>query len=163
MRALMDEGVVIFALVSKGSQFFELNQSHILTKHLVAIDHAKDDMLDVVRGRVAQWPREPRAVVLFGSVARNDDTSASDIDLLVVWKGKRAPSEDWNSDKIRLAEAVQASVGSVANIVDFSGPEWEAAVAAEERLVGEIARDGVSVTGTAVRTLTRNTANVAAK
>lgn len=161
--SLIDEGVAKYSIVSRGAQYFELNTAHILVPHLVGIDHAKDAMLDAVRAQVATWQRDPRAVVLFGSVARHEDTAASDIDLLIVWKAEHAPSDNWQADKIRLAERVQAFTGNDVNIMDFSGPEWEAAVDAEETVVGEVARDGVSVMGTAVRTLTRHTVAASAR
>ncbi len=157
LQDLADEGTVRYALVSKGSQFFELNHDHLLVKHLVAIDHAKDTVLDVIRARAAQWPREPRALVLFGSVARGQDTAASDIDMLVVWKTDKAPTDDWARDRLRLVEAVYELTGNSLNLVVFTASDWEKAVERGEALVNEVVRDGVVVTGTSLRTLVGTT------
>lgn len=153
LQDLSDEGMVRYALVSKGSQFFELNHDHLLVKHLVAIDHAKDTVLDAIRTQAAQWPREPRALVLFGSVARGQDTAVSDIDMLVVWKTDKAPTDDWDRDRRRLGEAVYELTGNSLNMVVFTASDWEKALERGETLVNEVARDGVVVTGTSLRTL----------
>lgn len=153
VTSLMNEGLARYALVSKGSTFFELNHEHLLVKYLVDIDRAKDTVLDAVRAQVAQWPRQPRAVVLFGSVARGQDSAASDMDLLVVWASDTAPSGSWDADRLRLVESVYELTGNSLNLVVFPASEWERAVERGEPLVGEVARDGVVVTGTSVRAL----------
>ena len=153
VTSLMDEGLVRYALVSKGSKFFELNHEHLLYKHLMDIDHAKDTVLDAVRSQVAQLPREPRALVLFGSVARGQDSATSDMDLLVVWKSDKAPTDNWDADRLRLVESVYELTGNSLNLVVFTSSDWERAVARGEPLVGEVVRDGVVVTGTSMRTL----------
>jgi predicted nucleotidyltransferase len=159
--SLVDEGMARYSIVSKGAQYFELNRSHLLVEHLVKIDHAKGIALDAIREEVECWPRAPRSVVLFGSVARGEDTSASDIDLLIVWKGERAPSDDWNGDKRRMAERVYGLTGNAVNITEFSSREWETALEQREPLLESIARDGLPVGGTALHALMRPTRKAA--
>lgn len=158
---LIAVGIVRYALVSKSSQFFELNESHILTGHLRGIDAVKDMVVEVLRNHADSWPRPPRAVVLFGSVARAEDTAASDIDLLIVWKSDKAPSDGWNADKLRLVEAIYGLTGNSLNIVDLSASGWKEALASNEPLVVDVARDGISVLGTATRTLTSSSSRSA--
>jgi predicted nucleotidyltransferase len=161
--SLIDEGMARYAIVSKGAHYVELNSSHLLVQHLVAIDHAKDSAVDAIRDEVASWQRAPRSVVLFGSVARCEDTSASDIDLLVVWRGERAPSDDWDSAKLRLVERVYEFTGNSTNIIEFSSSDWEAALTRREPLIASIARDGQPVSGTTLRTLTQPTRKAASR
>ncbi|MFM8350152.1 MAG: nucleotidyltransferase domain-containing protein [Actinomycetales bacterium] len=153
LQDLSDEGMVRYALVSKAGQFFELNHDHFLVKHLLDIDHAKDTVLNVIRTQAALWPREPRAVVLFGSVATGQDTAASDIDVLVVCRTDKEPTDDWDRDWLRLVESVYELTGNSLNLVVFTASDWEKAKERSETLVNEVARDGVMVTGTSLRTL----------
>ena len=161
--SLMDEGMVRYSIVSKGGQYVELNLDHILVQHLAAMDQAKDTILDAIRAEVESWPGAPRAVVLFGSVARCEDTSTSDIDLLVVWKSARPPSGDGNSDRLRLVKRVFELTGNTANIVEFTSSEWESAVETRDPLVEAIARDGPPVCGTNLHTLMTPTRRAAAR
>ncbi|MBU6244121.1 MAG: nucleotidyltransferase domain-containing protein [Actinomycetales bacterium] len=163
LTSLMEEGLVRYGLVSKGSTFFEVNHEHLLVKHLVDIDHGKDTVIDEVRAHVATWPRDPRAVVLFGSVARGEDTSASDVDVLVVWQSEQAPSDDWDADTLKLIETIYNQTGNSLNLLVFTASEWEAAVERREPVVGDVARDGVCLVGSAVRTLVNATSTSAAR
>lgn len=156
IEALEAEGIVTLALASTSGQFYVLNHDHVFASHLLAIDHAKDAMMDAIRDCVDQWPVAPRGVVLFGSVARHEDRADSDVDLLIVWRGVSAPAGEWTARKAELIEAIQMLTGNVVNIVDMPEPEWESAVAAGEPLVREIARDGVTVLGASVHDLTRD-------
>ena len=151
---LLDEGLVEYALVSTGGQYIQLNRSHILVEHLVSIDHVKDAVLETIRTTATAWPRQPCAIVLFGSVARGDDTLSSDVDLLMVWKGETPPADEWESERRNLTTSVYAATGNTVNATEFTRAEWDAAVARRDPLVESVERDGVLIMGTSVRALT---------
>lgn len=152
---LMDEGMLQYALVSASSQFFELNRSHLIVGHLMSLDRARDSVLDEIRSAVTSWLREPRAVVLFGSVARGEDTAASDIDLLIVWNVHTSITEGSREECRQLAERVHALTGNTLSIIEFTDDTWATALLTGDPFVNSIARDGLSLTGTSVRALTK--------
>lgn len=154
VQELIDEGIAKTSLVSRGSHFFELNREHLLAVQLSEIDHAKDATLDVIRDEIAEWERDPRGVVLFGSVARAKDKVGSDIDLCIVWKADPEPDDAWTLTRNHLSHRVYAMTGNPLSIIEFSATEWEKALRNREPLLDSIRADGVSVAGTSVHTLT---------
>jgi predicted nucleotidyltransferase len=63
---------------------------------------------------------KPAAVYLFGSYARGDATSNSDIDLLVVEKGLH----DWLSESVRLRDVVRAWTEKEVDLVVMGSKDW---------------------------------------
>jgi predicted nucleotidyltransferase len=159
LTELLDEGLVEYALVSRGGQYIQLNRSHILAEHLVAIDRANDDVLATIRTTAATWPRQPRAIVLFGSVARGDDTSNSDVDILMVWKDEVPPTDQWENERRHLTDIVYAMTGNTVNVTEFTRTQWEAAVARRDPFVASVEHDGALIVGTSVRALTQQSRN----
>lgn len=158
LRDLVADGLARISLAAKSGHFFALNEQHLLVQHLVEIDRARDIVMGSIRDRAALWARPPEAVVLFGSVARQQDDDSSDIDVMIVWAGDEPPCDAWSAEKARVAEEIHGLTGNVLNIVDFSGTAWAEAVAAAEPLVAEIERDGVSLLGPPIHLLVRGAA-----
>lgn len=71
------------------------------------------------------------AAILFGSVARGDDTAGSDVDLAVRFRRARP------GDGPRLANRLERRVGRSVQVIDLAAAERDSAV-----LLSEIVRDG---------------------
>jgi predicted nucleotidyltransferase len=152
---LLEEGMAFLALSSKANHFYDLNREHLVVRHLIELDRAKENTLVLIETQVAQWPHLPRSVVLFGSVARGEDTSRSDVDLLVVWEGENPTSDQWTQAKHLLSNSVRDLTGNSVSLMEFSHKEWDTAVEQREPLLDAIAREGVRVAGESVRSLMR--------
>lgn len=86
--------------------------------------------------------------MVFGSAARGDGGTASDLDLLVIRPANvGADDSDWHAGVTDLAARVSRWAGNPCEILDRSGDELRAMAAAGERLVGEIRRDGRAIVG----------------
>lgn len=80
------------------------------------------------------------AVLLFGSIARGEANTESDVDLAVIagveWQGR-----------VELEDAVRARLGNDCDVLVFTPTEFAQRAAGDELVVGEILRDGVALVG----------------
>src|SRR5581483_4014215 len=83
LAELAGHGLVIVEAHGAG-RLCRLNREHLAADALLALVGLRARLLEFLRSEVASWARRPRHVSLFGSAARGDGTTASDLDLLVV-------------------------------------------------------------------------------
>ncbi len=72
------------------SAVFQLNSRHVLNEVLLRDLFAKEHNLveRTLRGLPVDWERHARSVIVFGSVARGEATTESDVDLCIVARSK---------------------------------------------------------------------------
>lgn len=85
-----------------------------------------------------------KTVILFGSIARGEATSASDIDLAVI-----APA-GWDG-RTDLEDAVRTRLGNDCDILVFVLEDFTRLASVGEPVVGEILADGVALVGSMPR------------
>lgn len=85
-----------------------------------------------------------KAVILFGSIARGEATSASDIDLAII------ALSAWD-DRVRLQDTVQQRLGNDCDVLVFTEAEFTRLAAIGEPVVADIVRDGVALVGSLPR------------
>lgn len=108
-----------------------------LVDPIAALKAAIDEVID----------SEVRAVVLFGSIARDEpsiDSDDSDIDLAVI----AAPTWD---KRVELQDIVRTRLGNDCDVLLFTEPESRRRAAEGEPVVGDISRDGTALVGTEPR------------
>ena len=101
LNRLVDQGVV-HGKVAGGSTLFSINRDHILwpaIEHAVTqAEHALDTMLErlshSVEGYVGKNQSTEITLALFGSVARRDSDTSSDIDVVAIFPGRVLSQED---------------------------------------------------------------------
>ena len=94
------------------------------------------DLLREITGRIVT-ALEPKQLILFGSRARGEGRSDSDVDLLVVWKDEMPPRE--RSAAVRRAlRGVSASF----DIAVVTPLEFERLRCRKANIVGVAAREG---------------------
>jgi predicted nucleotidyltransferase len=88
---------------------------------------------------------------MFGSAARGDGDSSSDIDLLIVRRpGLEPDAERWDEQIDRLREAVRAWTGNRGQILDIGRDRLDGHVAARDPIVSSWLADGVHLFGTSL-------------
>jgi predicted nucleotidyltransferase len=80
---LVDQGVVLERVTGR-SLAYALNQNHLLIEPILKIANAKGELLFRMGQIIAEWSFRPHTVKIFGSAARSEMRTASDIDLLIV-------------------------------------------------------------------------------
>ena len=171
LARLVDEGIVKSTEMGR-NRVHELNREHIAASVADLLATMRPELFRRIRGELSRWRPRPYYACVFGSAARGDGDTTSDIDLLVIHapfpgdpkppKQKRirdsfahvlsepAPvpaseAKRWAAQVERLREKVRAWTGNPVQIVDLSWGEW-VTHRGEPGLFEEIRRDAIEVT-----------------
>lgn len=79
----MELGVVLERATGR-NYAYALKFNHLLVEAILKIASAKSELNDRIRKSITSWQVHPLTAILFGSAARNEMRTDSDIDLLVV-------------------------------------------------------------------------------
>jgi predicted nucleotidyltransferase len=122
---------------------YVLNRDHLAAPAIESLASLHGELVDRIRQAVEEWPVPPTLVGLFGSAARRDGDSHSDIDVLVV-------SEDPElAERVdALAVQIQRWTGNGAHVVGRTPAEVARLRRADEPILAEWTRDLVVLAGT---------------
>ncbi|WP_440712784.1 nucleotidyltransferase domain-containing protein [Gordonia sp. FQ] len=84
VQRLVEQGTVVERVVGERGHAYALNREHLLIGAILQIADAKSELVSRLARRVDGWATAPLVVALFGSGARGDMRTDSDIDVLVV-------------------------------------------------------------------------------
>lgn len=123
---------------------YRINRDHVLAETLVA---AADSWAAVRRRAadlVAQWSIAPVQVTLFGSAARRDGDSDSDIDLLAIRPDTVSDDDPvWTRQLTDLQDSLQRWTGNPCEVLTMSRTQWLDAEASQAPIAAEVHRDGI--------------------
>jgi MarR family/Nucleotidyltransferase domain len=133
---------------------YDLNRDHVAAPVVDALAGLRGALLERMRATIAGWALPPVHASMFGSAARGDGGTDSDIDLFVV-RPRNLNSEDpaWRGQLDALATNVNRWTGNHAGISELG--EAELARLADERppIVHDLLRDAVTLSGVPLRQL----------
>lgn len=128
---------------------YRLNHDHVVAEAIMMLANLRERLIQRMREAVHGWIIAPVAVWMFGSAARGDAGSHSDIDVLVVRRDAvDVDNESWQQQLSDLSSAVTAWSGNDCQILEFSRSELAGLVASGERLVAELRSDALVIAGT---------------
>src|SRR5947209_7505892 len=93
------------------SRLCRLNRAHLATDAVVSLVELRSRMVDFLRQEVRSWTRPARHASLFGSAARGDGDTHSDLDLLVVRADDQSDDEVWETQLFDSGERILAATG----------------------------------------------------
>jgi predicted nucleotidyltransferase len=143
IEELIRAGLVSETVAGRSSMVV-LNRDHLAAGPVLALAGLRGELIRRLRTRLSAWP-EIGAAWLFGSVARGDADSNSDVDVLIV-------SDDLQSrdlhERISLLQAdVRRWTGNDLQLVEHSPSSWRKLVRDKSPLVEQIRLDGVALAG----------------
>jgi predicted nucleotidyltransferase len=123
LRRLVAQGIVR-ADERAAETLYELNPAHLAALAIESIVRTPERLVEHLRHSLRSW--RPRALhaSLFGSFARGQAGPESDIDLLLVRKGRVTPP--WERHVVGLQETVQAMTGNHLEVLEWSLTELRA-------------------------------------
>ncbi len=112
----------------------------------------KATLLDRLRDQIRSWPTPPQAAALFGSAARGDGGTASDVDVLLVRPDTVDEADEaWGRQVEVLRDRVKAWTGNHCQIYEVDGTGLAEHAEQGEPIVAEWRRDALSLFGEDLR------------
>jgi predicted nucleotidyltransferase len=144
---LVELGIVERREVPPSSQF-QLVRSNVAAQALIALSRARESVLDQIGAAAAALPAPPVSVIVFGSFARSEATSDSDLDIVVVRPDELEEDDaTWTALIDDWRDHVRAVAGNAVEILEVNRAEAGAKLGSRSTLWREIARDGVVAHG----------------
>jgi predicted nucleotidyltransferase len=129
---------------------FSLNRDHIAADAVMELAGLKGKLLQAIRHEIGSWSIPPIHASLFGSAARGDGDTSSDIDLLLVRSAAVAPEDpEWQEQLETLEEHIRGWTGNLAAIIQTSESDLRLN-AARIAVLGE---DAITLSGPNIATL----------
>lgn len=131
-----------------------LNRNHLAAEPVLALLQLRLRLVEKLKDRMKGWAVPPFHASLFGSAARGDGSTESDIDLLIVRPA--ATGEDypvWRDALDSVAEAVLRWTGNHASVIEISVDEVERLRRERPEIVMELKRDAITLIGSKVEQL----------
>lgn len=142
------------------SVLYELNREHVAAPSVEALAGLRQILLERMRAEVDDWDQPAVAVWLFGSAARGEGGTGSDIDILVVRPDTLDEDHpQWSSQVGQLADRVRAWSGNACEVLELSRAELDGALRDRQRLIAELRRDAVPLGGALPSSLLRQPRN----
>lgn len=156
LTRLVGQGVV--RVNEAGSALlYHANREHVAWPAVQALARLWAEFLDRLRAELATWTPPARSAALFGSAARRDGGTDSDVDIVLV-RSPRVGTDDnaWQEQLARLRELVAAWTGNTCQVYDVDGDDLRRHIDARDPIVTEWARDAATVSGTDFRSMLRH-------
>jgi DNA-binding transcriptional ArsR family regulator len=148
---LVDEGLVHRAEAGR-SFLYTLNREHLLAPAVEVMAAARWKLVESLRELIGGWKSPTFHASLFGSAARGDGNSASDIDLFVV-RRTEIDSEDggWSRQLDELADQVWLWTGNHTGVVEVSEADLPRLLEERPPVLEEVEQDGIDLAGMPLR------------
>lgn len=135
---------------------YTLNRDHLAAEPVLTLMNLKQRLIVFLTHKIECWSIQPHHASLFGSAARGDGDSASDIDLFIVRPdGVAEHDHTWRSQLDRLARTVKDATGNRAGISEISELQLRQFVYERPPIIDELEGDAITLVGPGMRSLTR--------
>ncbi|WP_309647761.1 nucleotidyltransferase domain-containing protein [Nocardioides sp.] len=140
------------------SKLYRFNREHVAAPGLLSLIDMWGELLHRIRDEMTSWEIQPAAACLFGSAARGEGTTDSDLDMLLVRSAAgeaHADGPHWLAQLEQLVSHVRAWSGNECEILELSIGELDQAMRDDDRIVRDLRRDAIVMAGEDVRDLMR--------
>jgi Nucleotidyltransferase domain len=138
------------------SKLCRLNRVHLAAGPLIELVQMRARLLKLLAAAIGAWPCPPVHASLFGSAARGDGTTASDLDILIIRPSDLdADDQQWASQLLDTAARIRQATGNDVAWFDITSDDLRRAVQAEETIITEWRRDALHLCGESLRTVLR--------
>lgn len=155
LNRLVEHGLVYREEVGR-TFLYELNRDHLLAPTVEQMAGARAELIRRLRKVIGTWELTPVHASLFGSAARGDGDTSSDIDLLIVRPADLDPEDaGWREQLDELADSVRRWTGNNAGIAEVSEGELPRLRKDRHPVVEEVSEDAIDLAGEETRKLLR--------
>ena len=147
LRRLSDHGLVTTQEAGR-AVLHTLNRNHVAAPAVERLAGIRAELLGRLRAEIEDWSIKPVKVALFGSAARGDGDTRSDIDLLVIRPEDVSDADQaWESQLSNLSRAVLAWTGNHPSVAELSATDASRLEAGLLPISQEIGRDAITIWG----------------
>jgi DNA-binding transcriptional ArsR family regulator len=152
---LAEHGLVLIDDLG-GSRRCRLNREHLAAPAVINLVRLRAAMIELLQRQFSEWSVLPDQASLFGSAARGDGDTTSDLDILVVRPTDRDEDDPvWRNQLFESGARIRTATGNHVAWFDISRAELFQASQQGESLVDEWRRDAVRLVGPDLRSLLR--------
>jgi predicted nucleotidyltransferase len=133
---------------------YTLNREHLAAPAVDVLAHLRNELLKRLRDTIDSWDIVPAHASLFGSVARGEGDTSSDIDLFIV-RPRSVGSEDsrWREQLDLLARQVQRWTGNRAGVAEVGQEAIPRLREEQPPILAELRTDAIPIAGIETTTL----------
>jgi len=144
---LADSGLVLTHPAAAG-RLYTLNRKHVLCESVLSAYQARSRLLRMFHEELDKMMPHPRHALIYGSFARGQASSSSDIDLLlIVDEGLDTRSEEWTDQIAALADEVLLWTGNPLQTLSYSTAALSRLIRSGEPIVDHWRTDGIRILG----------------
>lgn len=149
LRRLAEEGVVR-AEEAGNAYLYTLNREHLGAPAIESLASIRSELEGRLRAEIAGWEIAPAHASMFGSAARGEGDTSSDIDIFVVRPSRRRKDDPgWRLQLERLADHVFAWTGNHAALAEVSTTDVRRLRLERPPIVAELRQDAITLAGPA--------------
>jgi len=147
LNRLVEHGLVT-AQEAGSASLFLLNREHVAANLVEGLLRLRAELIERIRREVHQWISPPVHVSIFGSAARADGDTASDIDMLIV-RPQQIADEDaaWREQLHQLAEHIELWSGNHASLHELTPRDLKAALRRNEPIITSLRDQSITIAG----------------
>jgi predicted nucleotidyltransferase len=147
LHRLVAQGLVT-AQEAGAASLFVLNRAHVAASVVEALTQLRTELAERIRREIASWASQPVHASVFGSFARGDGHTESDIDLLIVRPDDVTEADpEWREQLHQIAESIQRWSGNHASLHELSSDQLRAAVRRREPIVASLTEQSIALAG----------------
>jgi len=153
LNRLVDQGVV-FSERAGQAYVYLLNRDHVAAAVAVALAGLRTEFFNRLRMQLSQWPSPAVAAAVFGSVARGEATTESDVDILIVRPADLTEDDaEWVAQIDELRGAVTRWTGNDASLLQVTERDLRDLVEREAPIRESLLNDAIDLLDHPVRDL----------
>jgi predicted nucleotidyltransferase len=144
---LVEQGLVL-RREAGAAALYTLNRSHLAAPAAETLAEMRSELHRRLRAAIAAWDTQPVHASMFGSAARGDGDTSSDIDLFIV-RPVATDEEDstWRKQLSMLAEDVHAWTGNRASTIEIGEEEIDQLRHSQPPILASLRADAISLAG----------------
>jgi predicted nucleotidyltransferase len=147
LKGLVTSGLVECMSAGK-SNLYTLNRQHLAAGAVITLAHLREQLLERIAQQANSWTKPAEAIWLYGSTARSDGGSDSDIDILLVRQVRVDYNDsDWLEQILKLTEDVRAWTGNNCQVLEYTVKELQELSNSQDPLVASLLRDAILISG----------------
>ncbi len=144
---LVEDGLVTSEPTNSGF-VYRLNRDHLLVPALLQAASVRGELLTRLSSALTRLEPRPSRARVFGSLARGEGDSSSDIDLFLLMPEAYAKDlQRWNEQMQALQDSVLAWTGNRLEVLVLTPAQLKLARDREEPILASIAREGIDLAG----------------